>query len=239
MIDIHCHILPLVDDGSSSVEMSLDMLDQAYRHGTREIVLTPHLAYAYHFENPYDKIKDLYDDFKMIVRDAGIPIKMHLGCEFLYSSRKTFDEHFNDITTLADTSYLLMEFFFDASADDILNAVKSVLERSCIPVVAHPERFEAIQTDLDVAFEIKRMGGYLQMNKGSVLGNYGALARETVLKLLNEGLIDFVGSDAHNLRTRYPAMDESYNTVRHYFGDECARVIFEENPKRLLSGGKV
>ena len=85
MIDIHSHILPLVDDGSSSVDMSLDMLDEAYRDGTKEIVLTPHLAYAYGFENPNYKIKELFGQFKDIVEDVGIPIKMYLGCEFLYS----------------------------------------------------------------------------------------------------------------------------------------------------------
>lgn len=75
MIDIHSHILPLVDDGSSSVDMSLDMLDEAYRDGTKEIVLTPHLAYAYGFENPNYKIKELFGQFKDIVEDKMDPVK--------------------------------------------------------------------------------------------------------------------------------------------------------------------
>lgn len=108
MIDIHSHILPLVDDGSSSVDMSLDMLDEAYRDGTKEIVLTPHLAYAYGFENPNYKIKELFGQFKDIVEDVGIPIKVYLGCEFLYRSHESFERHFEDITTLNDTKYLLM-----------------------------------------------------------------------------------------------------------------------------------
>lgn len=145
MIDIHSHILPLVDDGSTSVDMSLEMLDEAYRDGTKEIVLTPHLAYAYGFENPNYKIKELFGQFKDIVEDVGIPIKMYLGCEFLYRSHESFERHFEDITTLNDTKYLLMEFYFDVEEEVILEAVQDVLDKGYIPVVAHPERFEAIQ----------------------------------------------------------------------------------------------
>ena len=189
MIDIHSHILPLVDDGSSSVDMSLDMLDEAYRDGTKEIVLTPHLAYAYGFENPNYKIKELFSQFKDIVEDVGIPIKMYLGCEFLYRSHESFERHFEDITTLNDTKYLLMEFYFDVEEEVILEAVQDVLDKGYIPVVAHPERFEAIQINPDIALEIVNRGGYLQMNKGSILGDYGSLVKETVYNLLNGGKV--------------------------------------------------
>ena len=83
MIDIHSHILPMVDDGSRTIEMSLKMLDEAYRDGTDELVLTPHLAYPYGFINPTGKIRSLFEDFKEIVKEAGIPVKLYPGCEYL------------------------------------------------------------------------------------------------------------------------------------------------------------
>mgnify|MGYP006374880835 FL=1 len=239
MIDIHSHILPLVDDGSKSVDMSLEMLDQAYRDGTEEIILTPHLAYAYGFDNPREKIENLFEEFRNIVWDVGIPIKLHLGCEFLYSSKESFEKHFKDITTLADTKYLLVEFYFDVNEDVILEAVESVLEKGCIPVIAHPERFEAFQTNTELAPRIIEMGGYLQMNKGSILGDYGSIVKDTVYDLLDRRLIHLVGSDAHNLRNRYPAMYESFEKVKTYFGSSYAKRIFNENPEKLLNGGKV
>lgn len=239
MIDIHSHILPIVDDGSSSVDMSLDMLDEAYRDGTKEIVLTPHLAYAYGFENPNYKIKELFGQFKDIVEDVGIPIKMYLGCEFLYRSHESFERHFEEITTLNDTKYLLMEFYFDVEEEVILEAVQNVLDKGYIPVVAHPERFEAIQINPDIAVEIVNSGGYLQMNKGSILGDYGSLVKETVKNLLENKLIHFVGSDAHNLRSRHSRMYESYVQVKTRFGSDYAQRIFKENGKILLNGGKV
>ena len=99
MIDIHSHILPMVDDGCSSVDQALAMLDQAYQDGSDEIVLTPHLAYPYGFVNPSKKIRSLFDDFQRIVNEARIPVKLYLGCEFLFDSIDSFYEHLDEITT--------------------------------------------------------------------------------------------------------------------------------------------
>lgn len=113
------------------------------------------------------------------------------------------------------------------------------MDKGYIPVVAHPERFEAIQINPDIAVEIVNRGGYLQMNKGSILGDYGSLVKETVYNLLENKLIHFVGSDAHNLRSRHPRMYESYVQVKTRFGSDYAQRIFKENGKILLNGGKV
>lgn len=227
MIDIHSHILSLVDDGSSSVDMSLDMLDEAYRDGTKEIVLTPHLAYAYGFENPNYKIKELFGQFKDIVEDVGIPIKMYLGCEFLYRSHESFERHFEDITTLNDTKYLLMEFYFDVEEEVILEAVQDVLDKGYIPVVAHPERFEAIQINPDIAVEIVNRGGYLQMNKGSILGDYGSLVKETVKNLLENKLIG-LGTRPEIIR-----LAAVIKRCREYF-DTCV-IYYNQNWDKNLS----
>ena len=132
-----------------------------------------------------------------------------------------------------------MEFYFDVEEEVILEAVQDVLDKGYIPVVAHPERFEAIQINPDIAVEIVNRGGYLQMNKGSILGDYGSLVKETVTNLLENKLIHFVGSDAHNLRSRHPRMYESYVQVKTRFGSDYAQRIFKENGKILLNGGKV
>ena len=116
---------------------------------------------------------------------------------------------------------------------------KEIADKGYIPVVAHPERFEAIQINPDIAVEIVNRGGYLQMNKGSILGDYGSLVKETVYNLLENKLIHFVGSDAHNLRSRHPRMYESYVQVKTRFGSDYAQRIFKENGKILLNGGKV
>ncbi len=92
MIDIHSHILPLVDDGSSSVDMSLDMLDEAYRDGTKDCVLTHIWPMHMVLRIRTIKLKELFGQFKDIVEDVGIPIKMYLGCEFLYRSHESLEK---------------------------------------------------------------------------------------------------------------------------------------------------
>ena len=234
MIDIHSHILPMVDDGASSIEMALTLLDEAYRDGTDAVILTPHNAYAYDFINPYDKIKDYFNDFKMIVRESGIPIKIHLGSEYLYTDKASFEDSIEDITTLNNTRYLLIEFFFDVEENVILEAVDVIRSYNLIPVIAHPERFETIQSSYDVVSKVIEKGALLQLNKGSVLGRYGYKVKECAMYLLENHLITFVGSDAHHPHHRSSLMYEAYDLIRHIYGKEYAKKIFYENPKTLL-----
>ena len=91
---------------------------------------------------------------------------MYLGCEFLFT-KDDFENHFHEIRTLNNSQYMLMEFYFDCDGEEILEAISHVKERGYIPIIAHPERYEAIQIDEDVAFKAKEMGAYLQMNKAS------------------------------------------------------------------------
>ena len=126
MIDIHCHILPMVDDGSDSVETSLEMLDAAWQDGTDALILTPHYAVEYGFDNPKEKIRMLFAEFKDIVRQEGIPVRLYLGCEFLFSGRESFVEHIDDIALLNQTNHQLMEFYFDVEEEDVLDAIDAV-----------------------------------------------------------------------------------------------------------------
>ena len=145
----------------------------------------------------------------------------------------------NDITKMNNTRYLLMEYYFDADGEEIIESIDMVRRRGCIPVIAHPERFEAIQVDLNIAKRARRHGALLQMNKGSILGDYGQSSFETVMALLDHHYIDFVGSDAYNLSSRHPRMSEAYMAVTDMFGEHYAELIFEINPALLLRGKSI
>ena len=108
MVDIHCHILPMVDDGSNTIETSLAMLDAAYHDGSDAFILTPHYACEYDFDNPKEKVMTRFEEFKEIVRQEGIPVNLYPGCEFLFSSDECFKDNFDDITLFNHTRYLLM-----------------------------------------------------------------------------------------------------------------------------------
>lgn len=234
MIDIHCHILPMVDDGSDSVETSLEMLDAAWQDGTDALILTPHYALEYGFDNPQEKIRALFAQFSDIVRQEGIPVRLYLGCEFLYSDAQSFAEHFEDITLLNHTAHQLMEFYFDVEARDVLDAIDAVKAAGRIPVIAHPERYECVQSEAGLAEAMVNKGALLQMNKGSLFRRYGEYAQDTVMELLARHYITFVGSDAHHIRYRTPLMGDAYDLVSEQFGRSYAEAIFRINAEQLL-----
>ncbi len=235
MIDIHCHILPMVDDGAVSVDTAIQMLIVAYEDGTDKIVLTPHFAFPYGFINPYEKISELFEQLTYIVKTEHIPIQMYLGTEFLFSSPQTYLEHIDEITKMNQTSYLLMEFYFDVKEEDILTAIDTVIKSGYIPIIAHPERYDSVQINPHhLPKQMMAKGALLQMNKGSIFGQYGRSARECVLTMLDYHYISFVGSDAHNLRNRTPLMYEDYLYVQDYYGKEYAKCIFDKNPTQML-----
>lgn len=234
MIDIHCHILPMVDDGSQSVEESLQMLISAYEDGTDEIILTPHLAYAYGFDNPYAKISELFSQFKYIVEQERIPIQLYLGTEFLFSSKDTFLSHLDEITKMNQTSYLLMEFFFNIDASFVLEAIDCVTRQELRPIIAHPERYDCIQVDPELSLEIHQRGALLQLNKGSILGEFGRRVMNAAYALLDQHAYDFVGSDAHHLDHRTPDMYEAYIRILNLYGERYTKYLFELNASRML-----
>ncbi|MGN1343943.1 MAG: tyrosine-protein phosphatase [Traorella sp.] len=234
MIDIHSHILPLIDDGAYSVKEALKMLISAYEDGTDEIVLTPHMAYPYGFNNPFDKIKSLFEDLNQIIENERIPIKTYLGCEYLFSSKEEFEEQFHEITTINNTNYLLIEFYFDVSDIEVIEAVDTLLQHHLIPIIAHPERFDCIKQDPQLALSLIHKGALLQMNKGSILGRYGRSAKECALELLDKRAYHFVGSDAHSSTRRTPLMYESYSLIQEMFGKDYAFQIYHENANKML-----
>ena len=236
MIDIHSHMLPMVDDGSNSVKMSLRLLDEAYQSGTNKVVLTPHFARSRHYINPKGKIRPLFQDLCRIVKQNHIPIKMYLGTEYFYESKTLFQSHLPDIQRINDTQYLLTEFFPDCKENTILEAVHEMVSRGLIPVIAHPERYECIQIDPMLYHKIRRKGGLLQMNKGSLLGLHGSFAEEAAYELLANKAYSFVGSDAHHPVYRDSDMSEACRIVKRYGGEKYAKKIFEKNPEKMLRG---
>lgn len=234
MIDLHSHILPAVDDGAISVPMALDMLDIAYRDGTDAIVLTPHHAPEVGYDNPREKIEELFEQLCLIVHQQQIPIELFLGCEYLMTDVHRFRQEYQSIRTINNTQYLLMEFFFEVSEREILQAIDAVREQDLIPVIAHPERYDCVKLYPNFGSEMIQHGALLQMNKGSPLGTYGRHSQAAAMELLDRRKYSLVGSDTHRPTGRDPRMGEAFHYLSRCFGRGYCNRIFRENPDRLL-----
>ena len=140
--------------------------------------------------------------------------------------------------TMNGTSYVLVEFLPNAGEMYIENAMRRLQYAGYLPIIAHVERYERLQNRKALQ-ELVDMGVYLQVNASTVLGKHGFLLKHRVLRWMKEGLIHFVGSDAHNSKTRRPEMKECAQYLDKKLGVTKTRQILEKNPMRMLEGEKL
>ena len=236
MIDIHCHVLPEIDDGANSVDVALQILDGAIKDGTEGIVFTPHFSVHTDIKNIKERIRPLYRDMRRIIDDINMPIKIYLGTEYLYISKEHFLDNKSEIETMNNTKYMLTEFYFDESDKFILNAIDNIIDNDLIPIIAHPERYDCIKWDIDVAREMKQHGAVLQLNKGSLFGVHGRQTKDVAFELLSRKKYSFIGSDAHNVNMRNAKLYQACQIIGENFGEKYARDLCCNNPYKMLEG---
>lgn len=236
MIDIHCHILPSLDDGSADMDESLAMAHIAAASGIRGIVATPHFRGEEQGLAQLPKILSRYRHFARALAQTEIPITVYPGAEILCLPQTPRLARQKELPTLADTNYLLVEFYFDESAEYMDGILRQIHDCGYRLVVAHPERYCAIQRDPVLANRWSRMGYALQLNKGSLLGAFGDRVQCTATALLEDGSIRLLASDAHSIARRTTDM----RPLRQWLSRECpaeaAAILLEENPRRLIRG---
>lgn len=240
MIDLHIHILPGLDDGAESWEDALEMAEIAVESRTECLAATIHSNLP---GNHPPGLKDSYlmrlSRFRMLLQAENIPLSVCPGMEIFV--REGFLEKLKagELLTLNGTHYPLLEFDMAAPAFEIYQALDHVLEAGFLPVIAHPERYRCIQRVPAHVYEWYRMGAVIQLNKGSILGSFGGKVRRTADTLLRHRLAAVVASDAHSSVVRTPRMKELWEYLADRFGQECPRLLLEENPGRILRGERV
>lgn len=233
MIDIHCHILPNVDDGSESLEESIAMAKIAESEGITRIVNTSHC----HFDFKYKKGNELkleLEKFNQVLKEENINIEVLLGNELYYTSDliERFDEL--DFFSMNNSKYILMEFSpinFPKNIEDVIYEIKI---RGYIPIIAHAERYKQVQEDVNIVLDCIKEGALIQVNASSILGKNGEKAEDTSKKLLDNNMVHFVATDAHSSNRRRPLIKDSYNYILKNYGKEVAEKLFIENPTSVI-----
>ena len=229
MIDIHSHIIPFVDDGSSSIEQSLSMIDEAINQGITDIICTPHYR-KNTFIVSADEIKENYLILKEKAKEKSI--KIFLGQEIYCRKTEEVIEmlHNKTVLPLNNSRFILLEFSYTEKID-ISEVVYIANLKGYLPIIAHIERYHYL--DLDAVKEIKSSGGFIQINASSLMGKEGTKQKKFILALLKERLVDFVASDIHQGRKNW--MNKAYNLVGKKFGQEYSQKIFMNNALIILS----
>lgn len=222
MIDIHTHVLPFVDDGSPNIEASLKMVEAASLAGVTDLFLTPHFMKLRNYLSEYSQNRIIFASFLDEVKKAGFPIRLHLGNEIYYTITTVKDLKNQVVIPLGDSNKALLEFSLDEEDEDIAEAIHNLKIIGYQAIIAHPERYSYVKyTDYQV---IRDMGGLIQINAASILGKYGLSIQKMVLRLIKEGLVDFVASDNHNFRSY--GLKEAYLLIEKRFGSQTAKNIF-------------
>ncbi len=227
--DIHTHIIPKVDDGASSIEEALMILEDEERQGVKGIMLTPHFRVGM-FETAESMI---YAQYKILLSEASIrfpELDIRLGCEF--RACRDMKEILKErrLCTFDKGNTVLLEFSSRNSSDYIIRKTKELIELSYNPMIAHIEKYGALYKRYDIIEELRALGAGIQIDTDSVLGLSGVKARRFTAGLLKRRLVDFAASDVHNMTSRRSSIRECADLIEKKYGEDYAKKIFEDNP---------
>ncbi|AKA36094.1 tyrosine-protein phosphatase [Flagellimonas lutaonensis] len=196
-IDIHNHILPGIDDGAKSVEDSVELINGFHEFGVSNFICTPHIMHNY-YDNTPETIKEAFVTLKKKMAEEGIT-----DVSIDYAAEHMIDDNFEEILENGHTIplkkfHLLVEMSFLQASINFDRAIKKVISAGYFPILAHPERYTFLYGNFQKYQTFKKENILFQANLLSLAGYYGDDVKNTATKLLNNGMIDFLGSDVHN-----------------------------------------
>ena len=236
LFDMHCHIVPLVDDGAQSVKEAFTMLQMEYDQGVRKIIVTPHFRKEM-FETSPETIKRHFLVLRRLTEKIGPDLKVFLGCEFHANVEMLDYLRADKVYSMAGSRYVLTEFSADTEEKYISDRLYELLSSGYRPIVAHIERYRCMH-DLDFVEHLANKGALMQVNADSVLGKNGHAAKKYCGKLLEEELISYIGSDCHGSKRRVTRIGDAYAYVSKKMGRQMADAIFIDNPQEILDNAK-
>ena len=234
MVDIHSHIINEIDDGSKSIDMTINMLKKSEQSGTTDIIATPHFMRG-RFEVEYKEVIEKVEELKKIVKENNIDINIYAGQEVYYS--KNLLEYYNDkiIGTINNTKYMLIELpMLEFNIDEVINTIYELQIRGIVPIIAHPERYKQFIKKPSMINSLIKEGMLFQMNTGSIVGDFGKDVKKTAAKYLEHNVYSFIGSDAHRDRGRDTDISEALNIL-----ELPQKKEFINNGKVMLQNGDV
>lgn len=232
MVDIHSHILPSIDDGSTSWEMTLEMCEIAVNDGITHMVASPHSDDTY----KYDRIayQHLLEDLR--ARMAG-RLEFSLGCDFHMSFENiTAVRRDPSLFCIGNSNYLLVEFSNFGISRQMLKTVEEFLDFGLFPIVTHPERNRMLQATPELVLDMANAGCVIQVTANSLTGFWGNSAKKMSEWLLKKNVVHVLATDAHDPKHRVPVLSKGRAAAAAIVGDEIASLLVNANPRAIVNG---
>jgi protein-tyrosine phosphatase len=249
MIDMHCHILPGIDDGAPTLEAAVAMARELVAAGFAGVAGTPHVVDREGMRNRRDQIEAAGEGLRSALAAAGVPLTVHLGAEYHYDRpfpellRKNFP-----LATLAGSYYVLLEMpnmmwpeyleysIMPAPSDEpeVRRAIAFMR-----PVIAHPERNQEVQREYRRLRPLREQGYLFQVNLESLLGFAGPHVAKVTRTMAKEGMVDFIGTDGHNAAMLQDLLPNWRRKLEKLIGAVQAEVILDRNPAIVLNNESI
>ena len=233
IIDLHSHILHGIDDGARDIEMSLEMARMAVDDGTTHIACTSHITPGI-YDNDAEIIRHKMDELEAALDEANIPLKLIIGADVHISPKMIEGLKSGHIPALNDTRYFLFEPSHHVLPPKLVEFCKKILDADYIPVLTHPERLSWIENHYNKIVEMDELGVPIQITAASITGRFGERAQYWSERMLDEGRVDIIASDAHNIKSRPPGLRKALSIIASRLGKETAKQIGFHNPKAIF-----
>lgn len=234
MFDVHCHILPGVDDGAEDEDESLQMLTMAYKDGIHRILATSHY-YCGMPARELEKREKAYLRVCDLAHRVSDDLRIYPGAEVFYENDILDELKEGKVPTLNHTKYILVEFPVDIDYSYIFHGIQKIRYLGYLPIVAHVERYASL-VNMERVESLVHAGACIQANAASVMGNSGWRVKRYLLKLMKAGLIQMIGTDAHGTGRRRPLMQDCRSYLGRKLGEDYSREICCENAARIVKG---
>tara|TARA_B100002052_G_C15831109_1_gene575398 strand:+ start:181 stop:915 length:735 start_codon:yes stop_codon:yes gene_type:complete len=193
-VDIHSHILPSIDDGAKNINESIKLIDAMKKLGFSKLIATPHI-YPGLYDNNVNTIKNSYDDITSVIKSK---IEIDYGAEYFLDASIIEDDKINNLITIKD-KFILIEFNFISLYPGVFEILFELQTIGYNIIIAHPERYLYLSKDNKKLNKLKQIGCQFQINLLSITGYYGKEVLDFSKKLIKNNMINFCGSDIHNL----------------------------------------
>ncbi|WP_418321081.1 tyrosine-protein phosphatase [Piscinibacter sakaiensis] len=233
MIDLHSHILPGIDDGAKTLEMSLEMARIAVRDGTTVMACTPHI-YPGLYMNDSAGIHAERDKLQRALDTYGIPLKLVVGADAHLVPELLDGLKSGRVPTLNGSRYFLLEPSHHVPPPNFESSVFNIMAEGYQPVLTHPERLVWIEHNYQTFVTLAKRGVWMQLTAAAILGKFGKRARYWSERMLDEGLVHLIASDAHTVNMRNPQMAEAVDRAAASVGKEEALRMVYERPQAIL-----
>jgi len=238
MIDLHCHLLPGVDDGPDTMAQALELCRQAVADGITHSVVTPHV-HPGRYANDARSIGQAAAELRAALARESIPLA--IGC----SGEVRISPEILPMVQAGLVPFhgqwqgrrvLLLEFPHSHLPPGSDKLIRWLLARDIVPLVAHPERNKDIMRDLSRLHELVQLGCLFQVTAGALAGRFGELAEQRAREIVSAGWATVLASDAHNLTARPPVLSEGLAVAEALLGEVPARKLVQDNPWQIVSG---